>query len=148
MQLALLAILVAAADAPPSNPYTIADVSLPACDALVARHPKSVEAWFCFMRASWLDGKLKSRLAAIDHLDRMVKRQPRLYFAHYLLGIVAADDGQLDRAEIHYLRAAELAQADGQLHVEVGARTGEAVILCGDGRFDEAARQLQRSDAA
>jgi tetratricopeptide (TPR) repeat protein len=144
----VLASLLATAEAPPSNPYAIADVSLPACDALVARHPKSLEAWFCYMRASWKDGKLQSRMDALHHLQRIVRRAPEKYLAHYLLGVIASDDGQLDLAETHFLRAAVLAQADGHLHAEVWSRTAEVCILCGDGRFAAAAEQLTRATAA
>lgn len=134
--------------AEPGDPWSLPQASLEWCDALVARFPRSFVAYGCYMLMAWKGGKLGSRLAAIEHLQRRVRRHPEDYLARYQLAVAAQDDGQLDLAEEHQRAAAAGASRDGHAEAEVWARTALSITLCADGRFSEGAAELALADAA
>ena len=144
---ALLAAATAAlpVEAPPADAFGYPVTTLEACDALLARFPRSFEAAICYVRMSWKDGKLRSRQEATAHLERRVAARPGDYLARYQLGVLLLDDGELDRAEPHLRAAGEGARADRHAEAEVWARTAQSIVLCADGRLSEGEIALARA---
>lgn len=124
----------------PSAPSSIAT-----CDDRVARQPRSLDAWRCYLR--WGRRGTAEGDAARRRLEAALAFDRENHAARFALASVEADQGR-ERADELYLAAIDGFARTGDAAGGVHARLGLAFFLSGRGRLDESEKEIERASEA